>query len=234
MRSLTTIAFDADDTLWHNERFFQDSQQRFMTLLEPFADAERIETELLDAERRNIGFYGFGIKGFTLSMLETATTLCGDNLPPAIVREILALGKEMLDHPVELLPGVVETLQALGDRYTLLVVTKGDLFDQERKLVQSGLADHFDHVEIVSDKTPEVYRRVFDRHGQGPARGMMIGNSLKSDVLPALEAGCWAVHVPHDLTWALEHAEEPVGHPRYRGASSLSAVPALVTELQRE
>ena len=234
MRSLTTIAFDADDTLWQNERFFQDSQQHFTTLLEPFADAERIETELLDAERRNIGFYGFGIKGFTLSMLETATTLCGDDLPPAMVREILTLGKEMLDHPVELLPGVVETLQALGDRYTLLVITKGDLFDQERKLVQSGLADHFDHVEIVSDKTPEVYRRVFDRHGQGPARGMMIGNSLKSDVLPALEAGCWAVHVPHDLTWALEHADEPVGHPRYRGASSLSVVPALVADLQRE
>ncbi len=200
MRPLTTIAFDADDTLWHNERFFQDSQQRFTTLLEPFADPERIETELLDAERRNIGFYGFGIKGFTLSMLETATTLCGDDLPPAIVREILSLGKAMLDHPVELLPGVVETLQALGDRYTLLVITKGDLFDQERKLVQSGLADHFDHVEIVSDKTPDVYRRVFDRHGHGPSRAMMIGNSLKSDVLPALEAGCWAVHVPHDLT----------------------------------
>ena len=161
MRSLTTIAFDADDTLWHNERFFQDSQQRFTELLESFAEPERIDTELLDAERRNIGFYGFGIKGFTLSMLETATMLCGDDLPPAIVRDILSLGKDMLDHPVELLPGVVETLQALGDRYTLLVITKGDLFDQERKLVQSSLADHFDHVEIVSDKTPEVYRRVF-------------------------------------------------------------------------
>jgi len=234
MRSLTTIAFDADDTLWHNERFFQESQQGFTKLLEEFADPERIEAELLDAERRNIGFYGFGIKGFTLSMLETATTLCGDRLPPAIVREILSLGKTMLEHPVELLPGVVETLQALADRFTLLVVTKGDLFDQERKLVQSGLADHFDHVEIVSDKTPEVYRRVFDRHGHGPSRGMMIGNSLKSDVLPALEAGCWAVHVPHDLTWALEHANEPTGHPRYRGVSSLSAIPALVAELQPE
>ncbi|MAS03507.1 MAG: HAD family hydrolase [Ahrensia sp.] len=232
MRPLTAIAFDADDTLWHNERFFQDSQQRFTMLLEPFADPGRIDAELLAAERRNIGFYGFGIKGFTLSMLETATTLCGDDLPPAIVREILSLGKAMLDHPVELLPGVVETLQALGDHYTLLVITKGDLFDQERKLVQSGLADHFDHVEIVSDKTPEVYRRVFDRHGQGPARAMMIGNSLKSDVLPALEAGCWAVHVPHDLTWALEHSDEPTGHPRYRSVSGLSVIPALIAELQ--
>jgi putative hydrolase of the HAD superfamily len=125
------------------------------------------------------------------------------------VREILSLGKAMLEHPVELLPGVVETLQALDDDYTLLVITKGDLFDQERKLIQSGLADHFAHVEIVSDKTPDTYRRIFDRHGQGTARAMMIGNSLKSDILPALEAGSWAVHVPHDLTWALEHADEP-------------------------
>ncbi|MAZ16494.1 MAG: HAD family hydrolase [Ahrensia sp.] len=232
MRPLTAIAFDADDTLWQNERFFQDSQRRFISMLEPFADADKVEAELLGAERRNIGFYGFGVKGFTLSMLETATMLCGDDLPPAVVRDILGLGKAMLDHPVELLPGVVETLQALRDHYTLLVVTKGDLFDQERKLVQSGLADYFDHVEIVSDKTPDVYRRVFDRHGQGPARGMMIGNSLKSDVLPALEAGCWAVHVPHDLTWALEHADEPAGHTRYRVVSNLSAIPAEIAELQ--
>ncbi|MCI5073777.1 HAD family hydrolase [Oricola sp.] len=231
MRQLTTIAFDADDTLWHNERFFQESQQRFAALLEPFADAETIDGELLAAERRNIGFYGFGVKGFTLSMLETATALAGNALPASVVRDILALGKAMLEHPVELLPGVVETLQALQDDFTLLVITKGDLFDQERKLVQSGLADHFDHVEIVSDKTPDVYRRIFDRHGHGSARAMMIGNSLKSDVLPALEAGSWAVHVPHDLTWALEHAVEPADHPRYRRAGALDRVPALIAQL---
>lgn len=231
MRQLTTIAFDADDTLWHNERFFQESQQRFAALLQHFADAETIDGELLAAERRNIGFYGFGVKGFTLSMLETATSLAGDALPASVVRDILALGKAMLEHPVELLPGVVETLQALQDDFTLLVITKGDLFDQERKLVQSGLADHFDHVEIVSDKTPDVYRRIFDRHGHGPARAMMIGNSLKSDVLPALEAGSWAVHVPHDLTWALEHAVEPADHPRYRRVGALDRLPALIAQL---
>ena len=228
---IRTIAFDADDTLWHNERFFQESQHRFAELLNGFADAGRVEAELLAAERRNIGFYGFGVKGFTLSMLETATTLGGDDLPSAVVREILSLGKAMLEHPVELLPGVVETLRALSDGYTLLVVTKGDLFDQERKLVQSGLADHFAHVDIVSDKTPDTYRRVFDRHGHGPARAMMIGNSLKSDVVPALEAGSWAVHVPHDLTWALEHAEEPTDNPRYRRAESVGAVPSLLENL---
>lgn len=231
MRPLTTIAFDADDTLWHNERFFHESQQRFTALLEPFARADRVDAELLASERRNVGFYGFGVKGFTLSMLETATALAGDDLPPSVVREILALGKSMLEHPVELLPGVVETLQTLGDDYSLMVITKGDLFDQERKLVQSGLADHFSHVEIVSNKTPEIYRRVFDREGQGPARAMMIGNSLKSDTLPALEAGCWAVHVPHGLTWALEHADEPEGHPRYRRIDTLNALPALLKDL---
>ena len=231
MRTLTTIAFDADDTLWHNERFFQDSQRRFEELLSAFADEGMVEAELISAERRNVGFYGFGVKGFTLSMLETATTLAGDDLPPSVTREILDLGKAMLEHPVELLPGVVDALRRLGDDYTLLVVTKGDLFDQERKLVQSGLADHFAHVEIVSDKTPDTYRRVFDRHGHGPQRAMMVGNSLKSDVLPALEAGSWAVHVPHELTWALEHAEEPNGHPRYRKASALSALPALISEI---
>ncbi|WP_223478006.1 HAD family hydrolase [Oricola indica] len=231
MRTLTTIAFDADDTLWHNERFFQDSQRRFAELLSAFADEGMVEAELISAERRNVGFYGFGVKGFTLSMLETATTLAGDDLPPSVIREILDLGKTMLEHPVELLPGVVDALRRLGDDYTLLVVTKGDLFDQERKLVQSGLADHFAHVEIVSDKTPDTYRRVFDRHGHGPQRAMMVGNSLKSDVLPALEAGSWAVHVPHELTWALEHAEEPVGHPRYRKAIALSALPALISEI---
>ena len=234
MRPLTTIAFDADDTLWHNERFFQDSQQRFAELLDSFADADAVASALLAAERRNVGFYGFGVKGFTLSMLETATTLAGDDLPASAVREILSLGKTMLEHPVEILPGVIDTLDALHGDYTLMVITKGDLFDQERKLVQSGLADRFAHVEIVSDKTSQTYRNLFDRHGHGAGRAAMIGNSLKSDVLPALEAGSWAVHVPHDLTWALEHADEPAEHPRYRRAESVASVPILLEGLISE
>lgn len=231
MRPLTTIAFDADDTLWHNERFFQESQQRFARLLDAFADPEKVEQALIAAERRNIGFYGFGVKGFTLSMLETATTLAGDDLPAPTVREILSLGKAMLEHPVEILPGVIDALETLKGEYDLMVITKGDLFDQERKLLQSGLADHFTHVEIVSDKTPETYRRIFDRHGQGTARSAMIGNSLKSDILPVLEAGGWAVHVPHEFSWALEHADEPSEHPRYRRAETVGAIPALLAGL---
>jgi putative hydrolase of the HAD superfamily len=227
-RALTTIAFDADDTLWHNERFFHDTQAQFAALLQDHGDAEAIGTALLETERRNVGLYGFGVKGFTLSMLETATRLAGDDLPASAVREILDLGKTMLDHPVEILPGVIETLDALRDDYSLMVITKGDLFHQEGKLVQSGLQDYFAHVEIVSDKTAATYRTVFDRHGHGPARAMMIGNSLKSDILPALEVGSWAVHVPHDLTWELEHAEEPIEDLRYRRMATIDGVPDLV------
>ena len=231
-RPVSAIAFDADDTLWHNERFFQDSQARFAELLSDFADPGAVDAALLDIERTNIGFYGFGVKGFTLSMLETAARIAGDRLPHSLIGEILELGKAMLAHPVEILPGVIDTLEQLKQDHTLLVITKGDLFDQERKLAQSGLQDHFDHVEIVSDKTSESYRTIFDRHGQGTSRAMMIGNSLKSDILPALAAGCWAVHVPHDLTWALEEAEEPNDHPRYRRMTSIASVPELVWLIQ--
>lgn len=231
MRPLSTVAFDADDTLWHNERFFKDSQERFVKLLDAFASAEKVEQALISAERRNIGLYGFGVKGFTLSMLETATSLAGDRLPASVVREILSLGKTMLEHPVEILPGVVDALDLLRQDYELMVITKGDLFDQERKLIQSGLLEKFSHVEIVSDKTAETYSRIFDRHGQGAGRAAMVGNSLKSDILPALEAGSWAVHVPHELAWALEHAEEPTGHPRYRRAETVSALPDLLADM---
>ena len=145
----------------------------------------------------------------------------------------LELGKEMLAHPVMVFPHVAETLAALKADHTLLVITKGDLFDQERKLTESGLQDHFDHIEIVSDKTTDTYRNIFDRHGRGTSRAMMVGNSMRSDILPALEAGCWAVHVPHDLTWALEEAPEPQGNPRYRRMANIAAVPDLVRDIQQ-
>lgn len=227
-RTLTAIAFDADDTLWHNERFFQDAQAEFCGLLENHADAPAINTALLDTERRNIGFYGFGVKGFTLSMLETALQVSGGTLPGSALARILDIGRAMLAHPVELLPGAAECLSALHGRFDLILITKGDLFDQERKVVHSGLAPLFAHVEVVSDKTPDVYRRIFDRHAQGARRAMMVGNSLKSDVIPALEAGAWGVHVPHGLTWALEHAEAPQAHARFRAISGLPDLLNLV------
>lgn len=233
-RSLTTIGFDADDTLWQNEQFFRLTEERFVALLGAHGEAAEISGRLLEAERRNLAFYGFGIKGFVLSMIETAIEITKGEVKASVIGEILAAGREMVAHPVETLPNARETLAALAGDYRLVVITKGDLFDQERKLAQSGLGDLFHGVEIVSDKTAEMYRRVFARHGDGPERAMMVGNSLKSDVLPALAAGAWAVHIPHELTWALEHAEEPVGQPRYRRIPRLSALDELVGLIEAE
>lgn len=228
---LTTIGFDADDTLWQNEQFFRMTEDRFVALLGKHGEAAEISGRLLEAEKRNLGFYGFGIKGFVLSMVETAIEITGGEVSAAVIGEILAAGREMAAHPVETLPHVNETLEALSGDYRLVLITKGDLFDQERKLAQSGLGDFFHAVEIVSDKKPDTYDRIFARHGDGAGRAMMVGNSLKSDILPALEAGSWAVHVPHDLTWALEHADEPAGHVRYRRIGDLGGLARILQEL---
>jgi putative hydrolase of the HAD superfamily len=221
--SITTIGFDADDTLWQNEQFFKLTQDRFAELLADHVDAAHLHDRLLEAEKRNLGHYGFGVKGFTLSMIETAVEVTEGKVPANVIGEILAAGREMLRHPVETLPHVRETLEALAGNFRLVVITKGDLFDQERKLAQSGLGDFFDGVEIVSDKTAETYHRVFQRFGDGPERAMMVGNSLKSDVAPAIEAGSWGVYVPHELTWVLEHIEAPAQHPRYREIDHLAS-----------
>jgi putative hydrolase of the HAD superfamily len=233
-RQITTIGFDADDTLWQNEQFFRLTEERFVALLGAHGEAAEISGRLLDAERRNLAFYGFGIKGFVLSMIETAIEITDGEVKASVIGEILAAGREMVAHPVETLPDARETLEQLAGDHRLVVITKGDLFDQERKLAQSGLGDLFHGVEIVSDKTADMYRRVFARHGDGPERAMMVGNSLKSDILPALSAGAWAVHIPHELTWALEHAEEPVGRPRYRRIARLSALDELVKLIEAE
>lgn len=228
MTELTTIAFDADDTLWHNERFFRITQIRFAELLADYAEGDHLAERLVTAERRNLGHYGFGIKGFVLSMIETALEVTENRVPGRVIGELIAAGQEMLRHPIELLPHARETVSALAGRYRLMVITKGDLLDQERKVAQSGLGDLFDAVEIVSDKTAPVYAALFARHAGGGAHAMMIGNSLKSDVLPAIAAGAWGVHVPHDLTWALEQADAPDDHPRFRALADLSAVPPLI------
>ncbi|MGL4404411.1 MAG: HAD family hydrolase, partial [Notoacmeibacter sp.] len=169
--------------------------------------------------------------GFVLSMLEAASILTERQASSLLNDSILALGRQMLSHPVELLPYVSETLSQLHGRYSLLLITKGDLIHQERKVVASGLADFFDHIEIVSDKTAETYRRIFDRHGQGAKRAMMIGNSLKSDVIPALEAGAFGVHIPHDMIFALEHAETPHSQERFHALSNMKDLIPLIESL---
>jgi len=234
LAALTTIGFDADDTLWQNEQFFRMTERNFTAMLADYAEAEHLSARLLDAERRNLRLYGFGIKGFTLSMIETALEVTEGRVPGEVIGRILEAGRGMLDHPVETLPYVRETLETLAGDFRLVVITKGDLFDQERKLAASGLGELFDAVEIVSDKNAETYRRVFARYGDGPERAMMVGNSLKSDVVPAIEAGSWGVHVPHDLTWVLEHVDAPVEAPRFREVAHLGEVEPLARLLGRE
>ncbi len=233
-RNLTTIGFDADDTLWQNEQFFRLTEQRFAALLADHASTDVISEHLLEVERRNLQFYGYGIKGFTLSMIETALTLTGGKVSTAAIVEILSAGREMLTHPIDTLPHVQETLERLSGGYCLVLITKGDLFDQERKLAQSGLGDFFTAVEIVSEKSAATYTDVFRRHGDGAERAMMVGNSLKSDIVPAIAAGSWAVHIPHALTWALEHTEAPTESTRFRELSHINLLNSLVMEIDVE
>jgi len=229
--TITTIGFDADDTLWQNEAFFRLTQDRFTALLADHAEPDHLHDRLLAAERRNLGHYGFGVKGFTLSMIETAIEVTEGRVPAAVIAEIMAAGREMLEHPIELLPHAREAVERLADTHRVLLITKGDLLDQERKLAQSGLGDLFHGVEIVSNKTAPVYAAIFARHGDGPDRALMVGNSLKSDVIPVIEAGGFGVHIPHGLTWALEQADAPAGHPRFSALDHLGQLPDLVSRL---
>ncbi|WFU09613.1 HAD family hydrolase [Rhizobium sp. CB3090] len=230
-RPLTTIGFDADDTLWQNEQFYRLTERQFIELLADYAESETISRGLLEAEKRNLHHYGFGIKGFTLSMIETAIEITKGEVPTTVIAEILDIGRDLLAHPVETLPNVRQTLEALTGSYLLVLITKGDLFDQERKLAQSGLGDLFDAIEIVSDKNASTYRRIFSKVGDGPERAMMVGNSLKSDIVPALAAGSYGVFVPHELTWAFEHVAEPTEAPRFRKIEHLGELRGVIAEL---
>ena len=227
---ITTVGLDADDTLWHNETIFRLTHARFVDLLDDHGDLETIETRLAETEQRNLRLYGYGVKGFTLSMIETAMELCDGGAPPEVVREILAAGREMLGHPVEPLPGVDEALAALSEKYRLVLITKGDLLDQERKLAASGLGDLFAAVEIVSEKDRSTYERIFARHGTGADEALMAGNSMKSDVLPAIAAGAWGVHIPYAVTWAHELADAPEGSDRYGALKTIEALPKWIVE----
>lgn len=232
---LTTIGFDADDTLWHNERFFRVTQDRFAELLQDHTpmnmDAETLAARLLDAEKRNLGRYGYGVKGFTLSMIETAIDVTDSNVPASVIKELIVAGQMMLSYPIELLPHARDAIESLADRYRIILVTKGDLLDQERKLAQSGLGDMFDRVEIVSEKTATVYADIFERHGHGAAKGMMVGNSMRSDVVPMIQAGGWGIYVPHGIVWEVEHAEPPEDHARYAEISDLGELTDLIAQI---
>ncbi|AML51325.1 HAD family hydrolase [Falsihalocynthiibacter arcticus] len=229
MRKISTIGFDADDTLWQNEAFFRLTQDKFAVLLQDFTQADHLAERLLAAERRNLGHYGFGVKGFILSMIETAIEVTDARVSAPIIQELLDAGQDMLKHPIHLLPHVESTLEMLAPDHKILLITKGDLLDQERKLAQSGLGEFFDGVEVLSDKNETSYRGVFARHNLNPNEVLMVGNSLKSDIIPVLATGARAVYVPHGMTWELEHATMPVASERLAEIPDLSHLGAALS-----
>ena len=202
------IGFDADDTLWHNEVIFENVHDRYRALLAQYHDAATVDRTLFATEMRNLELYGYGVKGFMLSAIETAIQLTHGKISADEIQQLIALGRGMLAHPVELLDGVADTLAEVSRAHRLLLITKGDLRDQERKLRKSGLRAHFHHVEIVSEKDQDTYATVLRRHAIPVERFLMVGNSIKSDILPVLGLGGAGLHIPYHLTWAAERVEQ--------------------------
>lgn len=229
MQHLRVIGLDADDTLWHNETIFERVHERYRALLARYHDATTVDRTLLATERRNLELYGYGIKGFMLSSIETAIQLTEGRISADEIRTILELGREMLAHPVELLDGARETVEALARSHRLILITKGDLRDQQRKLAKSGLAAFFAQIEIVSEKDQPTYATILQRHGIAATEFLMVGNSLKSDILPVLALGGSAAHIPYHLLWELEHAEHlPDAPGRFFELQTLRDLPALL------
>lgn len=225
------ICIDADDTLWHNMRHFNATEDALVAMLQPFADADVAREMLIACETRNLKHYGYGAKGFTLSMIETAAELAGEALSKALIMDILAAGQALLSHPVLLFDDVEDTLKALAGRGRLVLVTKGDLLHQESKLAASGLGDLFSGIEIVSDKKADTFRRVAAQYGVPLEATIMAGDSMRSDIHPALEAGAWAAYIPQEGAWAHEQAAVPETHPRFRQLDRLAELPALIDTL---
>lgn len=235
MSRFDVIAFDADDTLWHNERLYVDAQTRFGQLLAHYHDAEWIAARLYATEMRNLAHFGYGIKAFALSMIETAVELTEGRIAGSDIQRIIDIAREMLTAEVVLLDGVDATLSTLAERYPLMVITKGDLRDQEVKIARSGLGARFRHVEVVSDKTLAEYEAVLRRHRLRPERFLMVGNSLRSDILPVLELGAQAVYIPYSLTWAHETAAPPsADQPGFHQLGAIGELPDLLAHLERQ
>lgn len=228
LKGIKKIGFDADDTLWVNEVFFRETEQELYKLLADHADEKTIYAELFKVETANMDLYGYGVKAFILSVIETAQRITNGSLTSQLIEDIITLGKKQLLRPVDLLSGAEEVLNALVGQYELILVTKGDLLDQERKLTASGLEHLFHHVEIMSDKTEKEYKKLLKHIDVRPEEFMMIGNSLRSDILPPLAIGSHAVFVPYHITWEHEHVEEPVVNSRFYTVDSLWDVIGLL------
>lgn len=218
---LKVIAFDADDTLWHNEAYFQETEKKFCILLENFLPQHTIARELLQTEIKNIELYGYGIKAFILSMIETAIRITDKSIPNEAIDQIIGYGQELLNKPVDLMDGVEDVLQHLKGKYRLVMATKGDLLDQERKLKKSGLENYFHHIEIMSEKKEDDFRKLIKHQDIPPEQFAMVGNSLKSDIVPVLNLGGHAFHIPYHVTWAHERVETQIKNEKFKELNSI-------------
>ncbi|PZX53134.1 putative hydrolase of the HAD superfamily [Algoriphagus ratkowskyi] len=228
---IKVIAFDADDTLWVNEPFFREAEEEFAKLMEPFMPRHSVIKEVYQTEIDNLGRYGYGIKGFILSMIQTALRISDHKIPVTFIDKILEIGFEMMEKPVEILPGVEEVLAELQNDYRLVMATKGDLVDQEKKLKKSGLDHYFHHIEIMSEKKEADFAKLVRHLDVHPAEFLMMGNSLKSDVLPVLELGGHAIHIPFHTTWAHEMIQHEVEHDNFRQAEHIAQVVKMIKEM---
>lgn len=224
----TIIAFDADDTLWHNEPYFDEAQERFCELFQDFASKQEILGLILNHQVKNLPLYGFGIKAFTLSMIDSALELTNQSISGQNIAKVIQIGRDLLQKPVELLPEVEPVLQQLQGKYKLIVATKGDLKDQHRKLHDSGIGHYFHHIEVMSDKQEIDYQKMLGRLDCKAENLLMIGNSLKSDVLPVLNIGGHAVHIPYHTTWEYEKIDFEINHPNFKAFSSVQEVLTLL------
>ncbi|MGE5355490.1 MAG: HAD family hydrolase [Deltaproteobacteria bacterium] len=224
MKNIKVIAFDADDTLWVNEVYYQETEKKFCALLADFMPQHYISQELFKTEIRNLELYGYGVKSFILSMIETIQTVTGKAADIGIVSRVIELGKEMLEKPIEMLDGVEEVLENLNGKYMLVMATKGDLLDQERKLIKSGLEKYFHHIEIMSDKKNSDYSKLLKRVDCDPGNFLMVGNSVKSDILPVLELGGYAIHIPFHTVWEYEKIEIKIDNPKFFEAARITDV----------
>lgn len=228
--SLKVIAFDADDTLWVNEPYFRETEEKFAGLLEAYLPHHTVMQELYKTEIQNIPLYGYGIKGFVLSMIETAMRISNNNVSMGVFEKIIQYGKDQMERPIEMLDGMEDALKLLKKKYRLVVATKGDLLDQERKLKKSGLEHYFHHIEIMSDKQESDFLKLIKHLDIQPDEFLMIGNSLKSDVMPVLAIGGHAVHIPYHTTWAHELVEETIEHINFRQVENIKDIlPDLIS-----
>ena len=222
--TIKVIAFDADDTLWINEPYFQETEKKFCSLLEDYLPQHSMAQELFKTEMDNLSLYGYGVKGFILSMVETALRVSNHTIPITVIEKVIGYGKELLAKPIELLDDVEEVLKTLKNKYRLVVATKGDLLDQERKLRKSGLEHYFHHIEIMSDKKESDYLKLVKHLDIQPGELLMVGNSLKSDILPVLAIGGHAIHIPYHITWDHEKMDHTVEHERFNQAETIKSV----------